>query len=672
MRTFGLPQQIGLTEDERVAAAERRRKRHEFHKKLWRRSLEIPRGEAHNGKLVGPAPDIMEGDRYRGGSWALLGRFLWFARPYYYIIAVVFLLMIAAAGLRAALPVGFGYTIDNVLPKKDVTLLSVVAAALVALVLVRSLVSFASRYLLHYGGQRLVNSIRRRVFGHLLAQPTAFIEEVQTGGSVARVISDVNNVANMLFSNFADLASNSIMLVVFFSYLMVINWRLTLFSCTFLPLFALVFMRLKRKLRPAFRDIRNEMGGLSARVGEVFAGARVVKTNVQEHRENLSFLRKINLILRKELNVEWMHVMMHMSAETVAALGIVAMIWYSGVEHVNGRLKDIGKIVTFYGLLGMMFRPMVQIVMLNVKLQKAFASMERIFEVLDSEPEAYGEPGNADIEKVRGEVEFRDVTFSYEEGAPAALSDVSFHVKPRETIAFVGPSGAGKTTIVNLLTRLYDPQKGAVLVDGRDIRDYPLSDYRDKTAMVLQDNFLFQGTIRANIAYGRPDATDEEVRRAAEMANALEFIERMENGFDTLVGERGAHVSGGERQRIAIARAVLTNPTILIFDEATSSLDSCSEALIQEAMVELLGERTTFVIAHRLSTVTNADRIFVIDQGRIQDAGTHEELLSRPGLYRDLFLEQYGRVKIGRDILSAAAEATGDTPEDRARSESVA
>jgi len=516
-----------------------------------------------------------------------------------------------------------------------------------------------------------VNSIRRRVFGHLLAQPTAFIEEVQTGGSVARVISDVNNVANMLFSNFADLASNCITLIVLFTYLMLVNWRLTLFSCSFLPFFMLVFMRFRRKLRPAFRDIRNEMGGLSARVGEVFAGARVVKTNVQEHRENLSFLRKINLILRKELNVQWIHVMLHMSAETVSALGIVAMIWYSGVEHVSNRLT-IGQIFAFYALLRMMFRPMVQIVMLNVKIQKAFASMERIFEVLDSEPEPYGEPGKADMEKVRGEVEFRDVTFRYEEGAPPALSNVSFHVKPRETIAFVGPSGAGKTTIVNLLVRLYDPQEGGVLVDGRDVRDYPLSDYREKTAMVLQDNFLFQGTIRANIAYGRPGATEEEVRQAAEMANALGFIERMEKGFDTLVGERGAHVSGGERQRIAIARAVLTNPSILIFDEATSSLDSCSEALIQEAMVELLGERTTFVIAHRLSTVTNADRIYVIDQGRIQDSGTHEDLLSRPGLYRDLFLEQYGRVKIGRDILSAAAEATGDTPGEVPRSESVA
>ncbi|MHC4251441.1 MAG: ABC transporter ATP-binding protein [Planctomycetota bacterium] len=671
MRTFGLPQDIGLTPEEREAAAARKRKRHEFHKKLWRRSLEIPKGEAHHGKLVGPAPDIMEGERHRGGSWSLLGRFLWFARPYVSILVAVFLLMIVAAGLQAALPVSFGYTIDKVLKQKDLQLLSIIAGALVALVLVRAVVNFVSRYLLHYGGQRLVNSIRRRIFGHLLAQPTAFIEEVQTGGTVARVINDVNNVSNLLFGSFADFASNCIRLMVFFTYLMVLNWRLTLVSCIFLPLFAMTFMRFRRKLRPAFRDIRNEMGGLSARVGEVFAGARVVKTNVQEHRENLSFLRKINLILRKQLNVQWIHVMLHISAETVSALGIVAMIWYSGVEHLSGRLS-IGEIVTFYGLLRMMFQPMIQIVMINVRVQKALASMERVFEVLDSEPEPYGEPGKSEIRKVRGDVEFRNVTFHYEEGAPAALENVSFHVKPRETIAFVGPSGAGKTTIVNLLVRLYDPQEGAVFVDGRDIRDYPLSDYRDTTAMVLQDNFLFQGTIRANIAYGNPNATEEDVRRAAGMANALEFIERMENGFDTLVGERGAHISGGERQRIAIARAVLTDPRILIFDEATSSLDSCSEALIQEAMEDLLGERTTFVIAHRLSTVTNADRIYVIDQGCIQDSGTHEELLSRPGLYQKLFLEQYGRVKIGRDILASSAPATDDGPSGIERPEPVA
>ena len=569
MRTFGLPEQIGLTEEERVAATERRKKRHEFHKKLWRRSLEIPKGEAHNGKLVGPAPDIMEGDKHRGGSWSLLRRFLWFARPYYYIIALVVLLMAVAAGMQAALPLGFKYTIDNILVKKNFYLLSVVALSLGGIVLIRSLVTFISRYLLQYGGERLVNSIRRRVFGHLLAQPTSFIEEVQTGGSVARVINDVNNVSNMLFGSFADLVASIIRLIVFFTLLMVINWRLTIFSCAFLPFFAMTFMRVRRRLRPAFRDIRNEMGGLSAHVGEVFAGARVVKTNVQEHRENLSFLRKINLILRKQLNVQWIHVLLHISAETVAALGIVAMLWYSGVEYINERLT-IGAIVAFYGLLGKMFQPMIQIVIMNVRIQKALASIERIFEVLDSDPEPYRKPGLADINEVRGEVEFRNVTFRYEDDAPPALEKVSFKVSPKETIAFVGPSGAGKSTIVNLLVRLYDPNEGAVLVDGKNIRDYPLSDYREKTAMVLQDNFLFQGTIRANITYGRPDATDEDVRRAAEMANALEFIERMENGFDTLVGERGAHISGGERQRIAIARAVLTDPSILIFDEATS------------------------------------------------------------------------------------------------------
>ncbi len=254
------------------------------------------------------------------------------------------------------------------------------------------------------------------------------------------------------------------------------------------------------------------------------------------------------------------------------------------------------------------------------------------------------------------------MTFRYEPGAPAALDDVSFRVKPNETIAFVGPSGAGKSTIVNLLVRLYDPQEGAVLVDGRDIREYPLSDYRDVTAMVLQDNFLFQGTVRDNIAYGKPQASEEEIRHAAGLANAHEFIERRENGYDTLVGERGAHVSGGERQRIAIARAILPDPRILIFDEATSSLDSCSEALIQDALADILGKRTTFVIAHRLSTVTNADRIYVIDEGRILDGGTHEELLARPGLYQKLFREQYARVRLGDEIITASEASPACAP----------
>jgi ABC-type multidrug transport system fused ATPase/permease subunit len=658
VKTFSLPEEIGLTPEEREAAGDRRKAKHEFHKKLWRKALEIPKGEAHGGKLVGPDPDIMPPPHLRGGSWSLLRRFLWFVKPYRGIAAIVLLLMLLANSLQAALPMGGRYVIKNVLPKRDLTLLSIIAAGLVGLVVIRELVNFLNGYLLHYAAERLLNSIRRRIFGHLLAQPTAFIEEVQTGGAVARVVNDVSNVSNLLFGTFADFISNCVRLVLFFTILMVMNWRLTLISCAFLPAFAFTFMRLRKVLRPAFRDIRNEMGGLSARVGEVFAGARVVKTNVQEHRENLSFLRKINLILRKALNVQWIHVMLHVAADTVSSMGLVVMIWYSGVEHINGNL-DTGDIFAFYILLGMMFRPMIQVVMINSRIQKAFASIERIFEVLDSDPEPYTDTGIFPIEQVRGEVEFRDVTFRYEPGAPPALEGVSFKVKPNETIAFVGPSGAGKTTIVNLLVRLYDPQQGAVLVDGHDIREYPLVHYRDEISMVLQDNFLFQGTVRDNIAYGKPWASEKEIHHAAELANATEFIERLEHGYDTLVGERGAHISGGERQRIAIARAILTDPKILIFDEATSSLDSCSEALIQEALAGLLEGRTTFVIAHRLSTVTGADRIYVIDYGRILDCGTHEELLGRPGLYQRLFLEQYGRVKVGSGIIAEAARENG-------------
>jgi len=653
MRTYSLPEQVWLTPEEREQAERRRQARADHERQLWRKALQIPKGGRHAGKLVGPSEDILGPKELQGGSWALVRRFLGFVKPFRGLVALVLVLMVLVNALQMALPMGLKYTIDLALPSGDLKVLSIIAGGLVALIAVRGLLGFLLGYLVNYSSQRLVNSIRRRVFGQLLAQPISFIEEVQAGGAIARVIGDVDAVSNLLFGSFVHFISNCVRLVIILGVLLAMNWRLTLVSCAFLPAFAWTFVRFRRILRPSWRDIRNEMGGLSAHVGEVFSGARVVKAYVQEQRENLSFLRKINLILRKALYIHRVQVLLDVMAQAVSGLGLVAVIWYGGWEYVNGKLT-VGEIAAFNALVAMMFGPVVEVVTINNQIQKALASIERIFEVLDSRAELRPFAGASSPVAIRGEVEFRNVTFRYEKGARPALQQVSFHVEPNQTVAIVGPSGAGKSTLVNLVIRLYDPQEGAVLVDGRDIREYPLHHYRKAISIVLQDNFLFQGTIRDNIAYGMPNATFDEIRRAARMANALEFIEGLEHGFDTLVGERGAHLSGGERQRIAIARAILTNPRILILDEATSSLDSCAEAVIQEALEELMKGRTTFVIAHRLSTVTRADRIFVIDEGRLVDSGSHEELLARPGLYRKLFLEQYGRVKIGREILAAS------------------
>jgi ABC-type multidrug transport system fused ATPase/permease subunit len=624
------------------------------------------------------APDLEK----KPVTWPYIKRFLGELKPIRgQVIAAILLMPVTAAGL-ALWPVATKLLVDGVIPVarggelttlaggasklptflagfftpgSDSIIWTFLATFAVAFVVISAL-SFLMRYLMLLCGEWLVARMRHKLHDHIQFLSVRYIEDTQVGGIISRVVGDVQAVRNLLFGGFLEFVRSIGVMIVLLGFLLYIDWWMTLASIVLVPGFALVFLRCRKRLRPAWRHIREEMGLLTARIAEVFGGAKVVKTFVKERHENSGFFKWTNDLLRKAMRVHGIHMGMHAGADLVAHLGRVLVLALGAWRVVRGEIS-LGDVFFFTMALGMFFQPMIQAVSINTQMQRAMASLERIYDVLDLEPEVREKPGALRVDRLEGDVVFENVSFRYDAESPGkVIRGVSFHARPGECVAIVGPSGAGKTTLTNLLARFYDVEKGRILVDGHDIRELELAPYRRNLAVVLQDTWLFNGSIRENIAYAVPDATEDDVRLAAEQANALEFIEKLPKGFDERVGERGAKLSGGQKQRLAIARAILADPRILILDEATSSLDSHSEGLIQEALERLMKGRTTLVIAHRLSTITNADRILVLEQGRVAESGTHLELLAAHGAYYRMFMEQYGRVRFLRNAVKRYAE----------------
>ncbi len=532
------------------------------------------------------------------------------------------------------------FLLDEVIGKGRRELLGILVLAAGGATLIQAITSFSLSQVLGKDAQRSITEMRRRVQRHVGRLPVAYFDQTKTGALLSRVMSDAEGLRNLVGTGLVEVAGGLVTAAAAFVILLYLSAKLTVIALGVLSLFGLVLLYAFRTLRPLFRERSKINAEVSGRLTESISGIRVVKAYRAERREALVFSKGVHRLFRNVART--MTGFAAVSAFSTLLLGLVGVaIMWVGSQEVLAHRMTLGSFFSFTLYLGMLVGPVIQIVSIGSQITEAFAGLERIREIRDEKPEDAEDALREPLTDVVGHVEFRDVSFEYQEGVPV-LREVSFDAPPGTSTALVGPSGSGKSTLIGLVAAFYRPTSGTILVDGHDLSKVRLADYRSQIGVVFQDNFLFDGTVLENIAFANPDAPREEVLRAARIARCDDFVQEMPEGYDTIVGERGVKLSGGQRQRVAIARAILADPRILILDEATSSLDSESEALIQEGLTELMKGRTTFVIAHRLSTVRNADTILVLEGGRIVERGSHADLLDRGGRYFDLYTRQYG------------------------------
>jgi ABC-type multidrug transport system fused ATPase/permease subunit len=534
------------------------------------------------------------------------------------------------------------YLLDEVIGKGNRALLGQLALAAGIATLLQALTSFGIAQILGKAAQRSITEMRRQVQRHVGRLPVGYFDRTKTGVLLARVMNDAEGIRNLVGTGLVEAVGGAVTAVFAFGLLLYLSVRLTLIAVVVLALFGLVMAWAFRTLRPLFRERSKINAELSGRLTESFAGVRVVKAYGAEQREALVFAKGAHRLFRNVART--MTAFSGIGAVSTLLLGVVGvtMMAVGGNEVLADRMT-VGDFFAFTLYLGLMVGPVVQIVQIGSQITEAFAGLERIREIRNEpteDAEASGPAARRPMPPILGRVELRDVTFAYQDNPPV-LHGVSLLAEPDTVTALVGPSGSGKSTLIGLIGGFHRPTSGTILVDDLDLAGIRLAAYRAQLGVVFQDNFLFDGTVLENIAYSRPHAGEEEVLHAARIARCDDFVKRLPDRYDTIVGERGVRLSGGERQRVAIARAILADPRILILDEATSSLDSESEAAIQEGLAELMKGRTTFVIAHRLSTVRQADTILVLEEGRIVESGRHAELLTLGGRYHALYTRQY-------------------------------
>ena len=571
-----------------------------------------------------------------GGYRRLLG----FVRPYRRRMVLAIIALVVGTLLGLVMPLVVRGVIDVGLVERNLALLNRFTALLALVFLTQAFFSFVNRYNTAFIGERVVADLREQLYSHLLKLSLRFFADRRTGELISRVINDVTTLQAAVTDNLISLLQQGLTLIGGVIFLFWLDWRLTSIILAGIPIVTLTMVYLGRKIRRAATEVQDRLAEAAAVVDESIGGIRIVKSFAREAYEVTRFTAKVEETFAAAMQRVKISAILAPIIGFMAFMSITITLWFGGYEVIQGRLSP-GGLIAFLIYTLLVAGPIAAFSGLYSQFQAALGATERIFELLDLQPDIADAPNAYPLPPIIGQVRFEHVSFEYDSSLPV-LHDVSLTTKPGQVVALVGPSGAGKTTLVNLIPRFYDVSAGCITIDGHDIRQVTSLSLREQMGMVPQETAMFSDTIRENIRYGKLEATQTEIEGAARAANAHEFIVKMPQGYETRVGERGIKLSGGQRQRIAIARAILKDPRILILDEATSSLDSESEQLVQEALERLMKSRTTFVIAHRLSTIINADWILVLEGGRIVEQGTHTELVSRPdGLYHKLHALQF-------------------------------
>ncbi|MES2177271.1 MAG: ABC transporter ATP-binding protein [Gemmatimonadota bacterium] len=596
-------------------------------------------------------------------AWAEARALIWEHRTSV-SIGLVLMLISRAAGF--VLPASTKWLIDDVIGKHHVELLMPLALAAGAATLINALTSYALSQVVSVAAQQAIAKLREDVQAHLVRLPVRFFDSTKSGILVSRVMNDPEGIRNLVGTGLIQLVGGFVTAVVALVVLFWLNWKLTSGTVIFLGIFGTGMAIAFGKLRPLFRERSVITADVTGRLAETIGGIRIVKVYTAEERERAVFAGGVQRLFRNVAStITGTSATSALSTAVVGAIGVLLMVF--GGRAVLAGAMTLGDLLMYLIFIGLVTLPLVQIANIGTQLTEALAGLDRIRELRDMATEDQEDANRAPVPAVRGDVAFENVWFEYEPGVPV-LKGVSFSAPAGTTTALVGSSGSGKSTLISLVMAFARPQTGRILLDEADLESLKLHDYRGHLGVVMQDNFLFDGTVKENIAFTRPNATDEQVRDVARIANVDEFVQGFPDKYDTIVGERGVKLSGGQRQRVAIARAILADPRILILDEATSSLDSESEQMIQQGLRRLRAGRTTFVIAHRLSTITSADQILVLEHGEIVERGNHHELLAHSGRYRDLYERQH---RVEDDVFVNPGEDPIPTDESDARAEAL-